>query len=144
MPKSKTFLPDVNVWLALASRRHVHASACGDWLNSLGSAEVAFCRISQMGLLRLLTNASVMGADVLSSRKAWTTYEAILADGRVHFAPEPFGLGDEWRKLTAQERPTPRVWTDAYLAAFARAGGMRLVTLDRAILSLTADVLLLS
>jgi hypothetical protein len=31
--------------------------------------------------------------------------------------------------LTAQDRPTPKIWTDAYLAAFARAGGMRLVTL---------------
>jgi len=32
MPKSKIFLPDVNVWLALASRRHVHAAVMGYFL----------------------------------------------------------------------------------------------------------------
>ena len=143
MPKSKIFLPDVNVWLALASRRHIHAPICGAWLNSIERAEVVFCRVTQMGLLRLLTNESVMGLDVLSSRDAWRAYRAILADERVQFAPEPFALEQEWRKLTAQERPKPKIWTDAYLAAFARASGMQLVTLDRAVLSIAPEALLL-
>ena len=143
MPKSKIFLPDVNVWLALASRRHVHAAVCGDWLNSIASGEVVFCRVTQMGLLRLLTNESVMGIDVLSSRDAWRTYRTILADERMQFAPEPFALEQEWRKMTAQERPAPKIWTDAYLAAFARTGGMQLVTLDRAVLALAREALLL-
>ena len=143
MPTSKSFLPDVNVWLALASRRHVHAPTCGSWLNSISSGEVVFCRVTQMGLLRLLTNESVMGNDVLSSRDAWRIYRTILADERIQFAPEPFTLEQEWRRLTAQERPMPKIWTDAYLAAFARAGGMQLVTLDRAVLSLAREALLL-
>lgn len=42
MPTSKIFLPDVNVWLALASARHVHASLCGSWLSSLPAGEVVF------------------------------------------------------------------------------------------------------
>ena len=131
MPRSKTFLPDVNVWLALASRRHVHATICSDWLNSIDGDQVAFCRVTQMGLLRLLTNESVMGSDVLASRDAWRVYRSMLADERLEFAPEPFTLEPEWRKLTSQERPTPRIWTDAYLAAFARSSGMQLVTLDQ-------------
>jgi toxin-antitoxin system PIN domain toxin len=143
MPASTTFLPDVNVWLALASRRHVHAPACGRWLNAIESGEIAFCRVTQMGLLRLLTNETVMGSDVLSSRQAWRAYWTILADERIQFAPEPFTLEQEWRKLTTHNRPTPRIWTDAYLAAFARAGGMRLVTLDRAVLSIAREALLL-
>jgi hypothetical protein len=51
----------------LASRRHIHASTCADWLNSTDTEQVAFCRVTQMGLLRLLTNESVMGGDVLAS-----------------------------------------------------------------------------
>jgi uncharacterized protein len=144
MPKSTTFLPDVNVWLALASQRHVHASVCANWLKSTPSAEIAFCRISQMGLLCLLTNELVMGADVLSSLQAWRTYQTILTDDRVQFAPEPFTLEAEWRKLTMHNRPAPKVWTDAYLAAFARAASMRLVTLDKAILSIASESLLLT
>lgn len=144
MPKSTIFLPDVNVWLALASRRHIHALACGTWLNSIQSGHAVFCRVTQMGLLRLLTQHSVMGSDVLSSRAAWETYRTILADERIQFVPEPFTLEQEWRKLTVHDQPSPKIWTDAYLIAFARAAGMQLVTLDRAVLSITNEALLLS
>lgn len=143
MPRSKIFLPDINVWLALASARHIHAAACGQWLNSIESEGVAFCRVSQMGLLRLLTNEAVMGGDVLASRDAWRVYRSILADERIHFAPEPYALEGEWRRLTGQDRQATKIWTDAYLAAFARAAGMRLVTLDRAVLSIADEALLL-
>src|SRR5271165_2166888 len=143
MPISKIFLPDVNVWLALASRRHVHASVCGGWLNSIPSGEVVFCRVTQMGLLRLLTHESVMGSDVLSSRDAWRAYRTILADERIQFAPEPFSLEPDWRRMTSQDRPAPKIWTGAYLAAFARAGGMQLVTLDRAAAKMAPEALLL-
>ena len=144
MPRSKIFLPDVNVWLALASRRHVHASTCGIWLNGLQQAEVVFCRVTQMGLLRLLTNETVMGRDVLSSRDAWRAYIRILADDRIGFAPEPLTMEGEWRKLTTSDRPTPKIWTDAYLAAFARSAEMHFVTLNRAIAALDPNVLLLT
>jgi toxin-antitoxin system PIN domain toxin len=144
MPRSKIFLPDVNVWLALASRRHVHAQTCSAWLDIIESDSVVFCRVSQMGLLRLLTTDAVMGKDVLSSRDAWRAYRTILADQRMSFAVEPFTLESEWRKLTAQDRPTPKVWTDAYLSAFAHAAGMQLVTLDRAVLSIAADALVIA
>jgi predicted nucleic acid-binding protein len=99
--------------------------------------------VTQMGLLRLLTNKSVMGADVLSSREAWRTYRTILSDERIQYAPEPFSLEPEWRRMTAQDRPMPKIWTDAYLAAFARTGGMQLVTLDRAARSMAPEALLL-
>jgi uncharacterized protein len=144
MRTSTIFLPDVNVWLAVASQRHVHAATCSNWLNSIESGEVVFCRVTQMGLLRLLTHTSVMGRDVLSSREAWRVYRTILADERIQFAPEPFTLEQEWRKLTMQDHPTPKVWTDAYLIAFARAAAMQLVTLDRAILSMASEAALLT
>lgn len=97
-----------------------------------------------MGFLRLLTHTSVMGSDVLSSREAWRVYRTILADERIQFAPEPFTLEQEWRRVTMQDRPTPKIWTDAYLIAFARAAAMQLVTLDRAVLSLASEALLLT
>jgi uncharacterized protein len=143
MPTSTIFLPDVNVWLALASQRHVHAPVSGAWLNSIQDGDVAFCRVTQMGLLRLLTHESVMGIDVLPSREAWRVYRNILADERIRFVAEPFGLEEEWKKITTQDRPIPKMWTDAYLIAFARAAGMQLVTLDRAVLSMEGRALLL-
>ena len=144
MPKSKSFLPDVNVWLALASRRHVHSIPCSRWLDTIHAEGVFYCRITQMGLLRLLTNSHVMGGDVLASRDAWRVYRGILADERIGFAPEPFALEEQWRKLTSQDRPMPKLWTDAYLAAFARSAAMQFVTLDRAVLAMAPEALLLS
>src|SRR5687768_7157841 len=136
MPTLKTFLPDVNVWLALASRRHVHSLICAGWLDSVESGEVMFCRVTQMGLLRLLTSAAVMGSDVISFSEAWRVYRAILADRRIQFAAEPFGLEPDWKQLSSFDRPMPKVWTDAYLAAFARSAGMQLVTLDKVAFSM--------
>jgi len=96
-----------------------------------------------MGLLRLLTNESVMGHEVQSSRDAWRIYQTMVSDARIQFAPEPFTLETEWRRLTTQDKPSPKIWTDAYLVAFARAAHFQLVTLDRAVLSIESDALLL-
>jgi hypothetical protein len=46
--------------------------------------------------------------------------------------------------VTMQDRPASKIWTDGYLIAFARAAGMQLVTLDRAVLSIAPEALLLS
>jgi uncharacterized protein len=96
-----------------------------------------------MGLLRLLTSRAVMGVDVMSMRDSWRIYRTMLADERIRFAPEPTDLEAAWQKLTTADNTTPKVWTDAYLAAFAHAAGMRLVTLDRTIVSMNKDALLL-
>jgi hypothetical protein len=84
-----------------------------------------------------------MGPDVLSSRDAWRAYRAVLTDERVSFSPEPFALEAEWMKLTYQEKPASKLWTDAYLSAFARAGEMQLVTLDRAVIAMAPEAKLL-
>lgn len=143
MPKSKIFLPDVNVWLALASPRHIHSPVCSEWLDTVYQDDLVFCRVTQMGLLRLLTNASVMGGDVLASRDAWRVYQSMLTDERIGFVPEPLFLEEQWKKLTSQKQPTPNVWTDAYLTAFAHSAAMRLVTLDRAARILDPEALIL-
>jgi predicted nucleic acid-binding protein len=63
------FLPDVNIWIALTSNRHVHHSLATEWLQGIENEQIAFCRISELSFLRLLTNAHVMGKDVLSPLK---------------------------------------------------------------------------
>jgi predicted nucleic acid-binding protein len=84
-----------------------------------------------------------MGNDVLASGDAWRVYQSMLTDERIGFAPEPLVLEAQWKKLTFQKRPTPKVWTDAYLAAFAHSASMRLVTLDRAVRMLDSEALVL-
>jgi predicted nucleic acid-binding protein len=59
------YLPDVNIWVALTSDKHVHHLTARNWLQNLGMEQIAFCRITELGFLRLLTNRHVMNEDVL-------------------------------------------------------------------------------
>lgn len=130
-------LCDSNVWLALALSRHLHHAATRAWLGSVSdSASILFCRATQQTLLRLLTNASVLGPygnPPLTNRQAWAVYQALLADDRIAFrADEPAGLEAHWRRFALRDAASPKLWMDAYLAAFAIAGGYRMVTTDAA------------
>lgn len=44
---------------------------------------------------------------------------------------EPTGMRDLWLKIAAYETPSPKVWMDAYLAAFAISVKLTFTTLDR-------------
>ena len=112
-------LPDVNVWIALTSDRHIHHVAAKMWLDASRNRSLAFCRITELGFLRLLTNKHVMGDEVLSPRDAWNTYSKLSSDFRVSFFAEPDGFADHWSRVAGKLVPGPNAWTDAYLAAFA-------------------------
>ena len=131
------WLCDNNVWLALALSGHVHHASASAWLVTVVEpASVLFCRATQQAFLRLLTNAAVLapyGNPPLTNQQAWRAYEALLADDRIVFrAQEPTGLDRRWKELALRDTASPKLWMDAYLAAFARAGGYRMVTTDTA------------
>jgi uncharacterized protein len=58
-------------------------------------------------------------------------YDALVRDPRVAFAGEPAGIELLWRSYTQRRTFSPKIWNDAYLAAFARAAGFELVTFDQ-------------
>ena len=124
-------LPDINVWLALTYDGHVHHRPARAWFEDVGRRSAVFCRVTQMGLLRLLTHEAVMGSDTLSQRDAWAVYDTLCADDRVAFLVEPHDVEVFWRRMTAASRRGPRPWTDAYLAGFAMASDLRMVSFDR-------------
>lgn len=128
---TKTLLPDVNVWIALAVDSHVHHPRARAWAEGLVDDELVVCRVTQQGFLRLLTNRRVMGELVLNPEQAWATYDTICADRRTVFKQEPAELESAWRRLTENAGASHDRWTDAYLAAFAQAADLELVTFDR-------------
>ena len=83
-----------------------------------------------MGLLRLLTNPSVMGGAPRTIAQAWETFTLLRGDRRLVFAAEPDGVESSWRELMTRAGVGPSSWTDAYLAAFAQAHSYALVTFD--------------
>jgi len=90
-------------------------------------------RVTALGLLRLLTNAKAMDGKPLGVREAWEVYRELRLSSGVPLLEEPQGL-DEVLADLVRGGLSPRLWTDAYLAAFALAGGHRLVTFDQGFL----------
>lgn len=123
-------LADVNCLLACCYQRHIHHPSALAWLDAQDELAVVICRQTQLGLLRLLTNAAVMGSEVCTLTQAWNIYETLMTDERFDFYAEPLGLEPFLRKYTQSGRVSPKLWQDAYLAAFARAAKLHLATFD--------------
>ncbi len=134
-----SFFPDVNVWIALADATHRHREAAWTWLSLLpAGARLVFCRYTQLGLLRLLTNPSVMGDEVLTLEQAWSVYDDLLMDPRVAFRPESPALDSEFRAATSSvaQQNADKAIGDLYLLAFAISSGSTLVTFDQSLAGL--------
>jgi len=128
---TKRSFPDVNVWFALAVADHPHHQPALAWWNEESSL-AGFSRLTQLGLLRLLTTAAAMGSQPLTNDAAWRVYDGFLADSRVRLFPELPALEDLFRSYSNLRQASPKLWVDAYLAAHAAANEAVLVTFDQA------------
>lgn len=126
-------LCDSNVLVALVTERHPHHISALTWLRELGDDDaVVLCRSTQITFLRLLTTEAVMQEEVQTNSKAIAILSGLMADSRfVLMAEEPPDLEARWFKHAGLRSASPKLWMDAYLAAFATALGLRFVTFDR-------------
>ena len=69
-------LPDVNVWLAFSEADHEHHSRARRYWYEESGDQLAFCRVTALGFLRLSTNSSAMGGQPLTVSQAWHAYRA--------------------------------------------------------------------
>lgn len=130
------FFPDLNVWTALSVAGHSHSAESWNWLNLLPrEARLIFCRYTQMGLLRLVTNPKVMGTQSLTLGQAWNVYDRWMNDPRVEFHPEPPRLDKSFRGMTAAlgGRQASKWVGDCYLLAYANESNAPLITFDKAL-----------
>ena len=85
----KSYFPDINVWVALTYRGHQHHAVAAEWFGDVEIEAVWFCRLTQLGFLRLLTHPVVMQDEVKTQLEAWRAYDLLTSDPRVTFHPEP-------------------------------------------------------
>ena len=143
-PSTTSLFPDINVWVALTYEGHTHHSRVAEWFATLSlDATLAFCRFTQLGFLRLLSASAVMGDEVMTQPQAWAAYDRWHQDPRVEFVDEAAELETGFRALTRLRQPATKDWADSYLAAFASAGRLTLVTFDRRLRSRTKSAILL-
>ena len=128
-------LYDTGVWVALAFSSHpFHLKAYSVFEQADSRNPAAFCRATQTSFLRLLTTptiCSTYGVSPITNREAWAKSEELLALPQVVWLSEPDEIESEWSHCAALGSPSPKVWMDAYLAAFAITGGFNLVSLDK-------------
>ena len=126
------FLCDSNVFLALAVEQHAHHRRAAAWFGALTSADTAlFCQSTRTSFLRLLTQKIAADYVPLTNLDAWAVLDELMRDDATGLEAEPHGLDMVWRQLADGTTSSPKLWMDAYLAAFAITGGLRMVTLDR-------------
>lgn len=125
-------LLDLNVWLALVVEGHSHHELARRYWRTEGASvhAIHFCRVTMLGFLRLLTQPKLMGSAACSAPEAAERYLSLLSLPEIEMTPEPADCEDILLGYVRQPWFVPRLWTDAYLAAFAVSGGLRLVTFD--------------
>jgi len=128
-------LVDSSVWLAAVFPQHPHHVRAQEELSiATPLAPAVFCRATQQSFLRLITTPQILRAyavEAMTNRSAWKTFELLRAHSSIVVHDEPPGTVALWHRLAAGDTASPKVWMDAYLAAFAISGGLSVVTLDR-------------
>jgi toxin-antitoxin system PIN domain toxin len=133
--------PDINVWLALAAHEHIHSALARRWWKEESGA-IGFCRLTQLGFLRLVTTAAAMDGKPLTISEAWRVYDRFYDDDRVMFVSEPPEIEKRFREKAVGKTASPKVWADAWLLAVAQTAEGALVTFDKALASRGAYCLL--
>lgn len=126
---------DTSVWIAWFFQKHPHHFLAGELLEARSAADPAWLsRATEQSFLRLATTAAVCRA---YSSPALTNIQATAAlatwNAQLHIFclnAEPEGTRELWLELAAIPSASPKVWMDAYLAAFAIRASLSFATLD--------------
>ncbi len=128
-------LVDTSVWVAAYFEEHEFFLPAKTFLASCSGAEPAlFCRASEQSWLRLVTTPllhrlykvpTMTNADAVAILATWYAQPHIRC-----LDAEPEDTRELWLELAAIPSASPKVWMDAYLAAFAIRAGLSLATLD--------------
>lgn len=137
------FLPDVNVLVALTLGNHRHLAEVHAWYTSERHPVLVVCRVTQLSFLRLISTVAAADVEVKSNTEAWSIYSQLEEQRLVAFMDEPAKLTDNLALLGGYGKPAPKLWADAYLAAFALSAGLRIVTFDRALARMATNSVLL-
>lgn len=126
---------DTSVWIAWFFQKHPHHLLAADLLEERSASDPAWLsRATEQSFLRLATTAAVCRA---YSSPAFTNIQATAALATWHaqlrvlcLDAEPEGTRELWLELASIPSASPKVWMDAYLAAFAIRADFPFATLD--------------
>ena len=116
-------LPDLNVWLALATPDHAHHQQALTYWEQQAAEEVLFCTVTALGLVRLVSQPKVMDSAVRSAQAASALLKALCQQPSVCMAAPASDGWDVFHQLMGKQNLPARLCTDTYLAALAISNG---------------------
>lgn len=121
------YLLDVNALVALGLRQHEFHDRLTLWVRGIQPSALATCSITELGFVRILSQAAAYGLTILQAR-------ALLLGLKGSTSPHFTFISDghDASHLPAWVK-TPGQITDGHLAQLAKAHGAILATLDRKI-----------
>ncbi|MES2660516.1 MAG: TA system VapC family ribonuclease toxin [Verrucomicrobiota bacterium] len=129
-------LIDSNIWLAIAFDRHGNHDAAQEMIGkTTPEFPACFCRATEQSVVRLLSTAAIQAlyeSPGITNEGAIRLLSEWQSEPNVTCIDEPADTRDLWLRLANRNTASPKLWMDAYLAAFAISGKLRLVTNDRA------------
>lgn len=131
-PRSMKCIVDANVVLPLLCEGHPFEERAYAWFDGREPGTVGWCLAVRVAVLRHLSNERIMGSDVLLPEEALDAWSSLARDERLAEVTNPPGTLEVYLKSNvAGRRPSPKLWTDAWLAALAESLGYEMVTCDR-------------
>jgi toxin-antitoxin system PIN domain toxin len=129
-------LPDVNVLLALAWQPHVHHDAAHAWFQKSAQDGWATCLFSQAAFVRLSMNPHVVHS-ALDCSGALRLLSGLVAHPHHRFFSGAPALSESPFDAISPLVSGYRQMSDATLLFLARTHGLKLVTFDQAVLTLS-------
>ena len=80
-----------------------------------------------------------MGVEALTNEEAIDAVARMQQHPSVVVEGEPANARSVWLRLATRPTPSPKLWMDAYLAAFAVTGNHQMVTFDKAFRQFQAE-----
>lgn len=129
------YFVDTNVWIAFHFKGHPHHHLAAEFMQRRSENEPAsLTRAVELSWLRLVTTAAICrsyGAAVLTNSAAVQALELWRSRPQIRcLDADPEGTRELWLELAAVPSASPKVWMDAYLAAFAIRSGHPIATFD--------------
>jgi uncharacterized protein len=103
-----------------------------EWWDKQPDGTVGISLLARLAVLRLLSNGVAMNGDPVEPKAALDAWQQLADDPRsIHLDAEPTVPEPRFVSLVSDGRPTPNLWTDAWLAALALSLDYEVTTFDR-------------
>jgi len=93
--------------------RKIRVSTKAHLCDAPRAAQVVFCRVTMLGLLRISSNAKAMHGQPFSNAEAWAIYQTFQGMTDCELRQEPPRLETAFASLTLDASLPHRLWTDA-------------------------------